>query len=105
MYFNLLDVKGLFATHTAVVLSIWMGAGGFDSLISMSFYRRGIEFWAVIKWVPTSALVAEVMTHLIIWAIVIITPFQLVTGSCSDRNMCTPALMWPLVSLWKPALE
>ena len=54
---------------------------------------------------PNSALEAEDMTNLMIFANVSTDPFYRVMASFSERKICTPDLLLPLLSLWNPELE
>ena len=54
---------------------------------------------------PNSASEAEDMINLMIFASVSAGPFHQGMTSFSERKICAPALLRPLLSLWNPASE
>ena len=64
----------LLAKAAAVVLSTWMGVGGWGWPSSVKQVRRGILSWAAKKFAPISASAALAMTNLMIFEMTWIGP-------------------------------
>ena len=54
---------------------------------------------------PNPASEAEDMKNLIIFASISMDPFHWGMASFSERKICAPDLLRPLLSLWNPASE
>ncbi len=65
----------LLVTPAAVELSVWIGDFGWGQPMSIRVWRCGIISRAVMKSAASSALDANAMTNLMIWAIDRIAPF------------------------------
>ncbi len=83
----------LFATPTAVELSVWIGLCGWGHPMSIRVSRWGAILQAAIKSAATSASVAEAMTNLIMVAILRTAPLKRGDGLSPERKMCVPALL------------
>ena len=59
-----------FVNPTAIELSVWIGVWGYGHPISMSVWRSGIIFFAVINSAAISASAVDAITFLIICEIV-----------------------------------
>ena len=70
-----------------------MGVLGCGHPISMSVWHSGIIFFAVINSAAISASAANVITVLIICAIVNTDPLSFGFGSFSERKILAPALL------------
>ena len=87
MDLRFLDTIVPLTTPSAVVLSVCIGNGGCGQPILMRVLRSATIFWAVVKRAPNSASAADVITNLMICAMVRIAPFKRGNSSSSARKM------------------
>ena len=95
----------LFTTPAAAELSVWRGYFGCGHFISSKVCLIATIFCAVMNIAPNSALEAEDMINLMMFASVSTGMFHQGMASFSERKICVPDLMSPLLSLWDPASE
>ena len=87
MDLGFLDTKVPLTTPSAVVLLVCISNGGCGQPISMRVLRSAAIFCAVVERAPNSASAADVITNLMICAIVRIAPFHHGNGLSSARKM------------------
>ena len=92
-------------TPTAVELSAWIGDLVWCHAISISVWRSGIMFLAMMKSLASSASTAEDMKNLMIWDSVRTGPLSLGIGSSSNRKMDDPDWLCYLDSLRQAVSE
>ena len=83
----------LLNTPAAAELSVCMGDFGWGHLIYLNVFLVNTISWYLMKSAPSSALEAEDMKNVIIWAIVKTGLFHFEMGSFSDKKMWAPYLM------------
>ena len=81
-----------FVTNTrAVVLSVCIGIGGCLCPIYSTVFLDGMAWRELTKSAPISASAAEVITFLMIWAMLSTAPLFGGFSEWSDRKKCPPA--------------
>ena len=95
----------LFTTPTAAELSVWRGDFSCGHFNSCKVFLIATISCDVMNIAPNSGSEAEEMTYLMIFKSVSTGPFHRVVSLFSERKICAPALLRPLLSLWNPASE
>ena len=88
---------------TAVELAVWIGVQGCGQPISMGVLHSGIIFLAMLYSADVSASAADVITVLMIYAIVNTGSLSFCLGSFSERNICAPDRLLAFDLLRNPA--
>ena len=95
----------LLTTPADAELSGWKGDFGCGHFISCNVCLIVTISCAVMNIAPSSASEAEDMKNLIIFESVSTGPFHRCMASFSERKICAPDLLRPLLSLWNPVSE
>ncbi len=89
--FNAFGIILLVSRSFAVLVSVWIGVGGWGWLSSLSMWRMEMAFFALMKMAPSSASTVEDMTARIICEMLRMAPLFVGMSSLPAINMCPPA--------------